>query len=329
MHLPRRPTNIAETVDIAADKAKYDSCAKKLLALKVVDAWILKYCVKEFYRYSIEYIINNCLPGEAEVSEHAVHQDQLNKSQRIDGDSKIILMNSESKSINEGTTYYDVRFTADVPDEEKSITLIINIEIQNDDHPGYELVTRGLYYCARMISEQHGTVFTGDDYGKIHSVRSIWICPDAAKSRQYSMFSYGIMENAVVGKSHVAKEAYELIEVMVLNLGDTDREPNNDILDFLSTLFSSTITSDKKKEILSKKYNIAMTADMESEVQSMCNLSDAIERRGIDKGIADEKHANIVAFLMRIPDIKMAADIFGVSEEEVRKIASEKGIIIG
>ena len=61
-------------------------------------------------------------------------------------------------------------------------------------------------------------------------------------------------------------------------------------------------------------------------IEELINDSKA---EGIDKGRNTEKHANIVAFLMRIPDIKMAEDIFGVSEEEVQRIASENGIIIG
>jgi flagellar biosynthesis/type III secretory pathway protein FliH len=39
--------------------------------------------------------------------------------------------------------------------------------------------------------------------------------------------------------------------------------------------------------VLSKKYNIAMTAELESEVQRMCNLSTAIENQGIKKGLAE------------------------------------------
>ncbi len=44
---------------------------------------------------------------------------------------------------------------------------------------------------------------------------------------------------------------------------------------------------DEKKNVLSKKYNIAMTAELESEVQRMCNLSTAIENQGIKKGLAE------------------------------------------
>ena len=44
---------------------------------------------------------------------------------------------------------------------------------------------------------------------------------------------------------------------------------------------------DEKKNVLSKKYNIAMTAELESELQRMCNLSTAIENQGIKKGRAE------------------------------------------
>ena len=113
---------------------------KKFLAFKAVDAWILKTGVKEFYSYSVDYISEHCMPEKVEISEHAVHQDQLNKSQKINGNKQITKMNSESSSVNEGTVYYDVRFTAIAPENDELITLIINLEIQTDDKPGYELV---------------------------------------------------------------------------------------------------------------------------------------------------------------------------------------------
>lgn len=53
---------------------------------------------------------------------------------------------------------------ARIPGEEGEVCVFINIEIQNKSGQKYSLVTRGLYYCARMISEQHGTVFTDMDY---------------------------------------------------------------------------------------------------------------------------------------------------------------------
>lgn len=280
-----RQTALAEAIDTVADKAKYDRCAKKLLSFKAIDAWILKTCVKEFSLFSVDYISEHCMSGEVEISEHAVHQDELNRGQRINSDEQVTKMNSESSSINEGTVYYDVRFNAIAPENGESITLIINLEIQTDDKPGYELVTRGTYYCARMISEQHGTVFMGDHYEKIQKVYSIWICPSTPDCRKNGMFRYHTIEDPVFGDAYVKKENYDLMEVVILNLGEPDNEADCGILNLLNTLFSPTVLPDEKKKVLSEKYNIAMTAELESEVQRMCNLGTAIENKARDEGI--------------------------------------------
>ena len=297
-----RQTDLAEAIDTVADKAQYDRCAKKLLAFKAIDAWILKTCVKEFYPYSIEYITEHCLTGNVEISEHAVHQDQLNRSQRVNGDEQVTKMNSESSSVSEGTIYYDVRFNAIAPANGEQITLIINLEIQTDDKPGYELVTRGIYYCARMISEQHGPVFTGEHYEKIQKVYSIWICPSIPNCRKNQMIHYQMMKNPVIGDTYVKEEAYDLMEVIILNLGEPENEADCSVLNLLNTLFSSSILPDKKKKVLSEKYNIAMTAELESEVQRMCNLSTAIENQGINKGRAEGRAegVDLMAKLIKI-----------------------------
>ena len=41
------------------------------------------------------------------------------------------------------TVYYDIRFKAYIPNTEEPVQLIINLEIQLNDTPGYPLVTRG------------------------------------------------------------------------------------------------------------------------------------------------------------------------------------------
>ena len=282
-----RQTDLAEAIDVVADKAQYDRCAKKLLAFKAIDAWILKTCVKEFYPYSVEYITEHCLSGEVEISEHAVHQDQLNRSKRVNGDEQVTKMNSESSSVNEGTVYYDVRFTAIAPTNEEIIKLIINLEIQTNDKPGYELVTRGIYYCARMISEQHDSVFIGEHYEKIQKVYSIWICPSTPECRKNQMTRYHMTKDQVIGNTYVKEQAYDLMEIIILSLGEPVNDADCSILNLLNTLFSPSVLPDEKKNVLSKKYNIAMTAELESEVQRMCNLSTAIENQGIKKGRAE------------------------------------------
>ena len=61
----------------------------------------------------------------------------------------------------------------------------------------------------------------------------------------------------------------------------------------LNTLFSPTVLPDEKKRILSEKYNIAMTVELESEVQRMCNLGTAIESKARDEGLAEGRNEGV------------------------------------
>ena len=322
-----RQTGISNTLDVAADKAKYDNCAKKLLAYKAIDAWILKCCTREFADYSIDYICEHCLSGSVEVAEHAVHQDHLNRNAKINGDDQIIKMNSESTAIKEQTVYFDVRFQATLPGEKEPITLIINLEIQNQDKPGYALVRRGLYYCARMISEQYGTEFVDEHYEEIQKVYSVWICPSVAVRRKNGILRYHTVEEAIYGRPYVQKEDYDLMEVVILNLGDARMENEYKILNLLNTLFSQEITPDEKKEILKNKFNIATTAELESEVQNMCNLSSAIENKGkeigrqegLQEGRQEQAKATAIRMNQKGLPIEVIADSVGFSIETVKE----------
>ena len=324
-----RQTQIAQMIDTTTDKAQYDECAKKLLSFKAIDAWILKKCTKEFSGYSIPYICEHCLKGDAEVSSKAVHQDQLDRDGRLNGDERIDPLNSEASAIMEQTVYYDIRFKATVPGGDERVQLIINLEIQKNDHPGYPLVMRGFYYCARMISEQYGTVFSNEHFEKMQKVYSIWICPDPAKKRKNGIFKYHTVEETIYGKPYVSPESYDLMEVVILNLGDTDKSSGYDILDLMNTLFSMDMSPAEKKRRLSQVYGIETTVEMEEEVVKMCNLSSAIEEKGIEKGIEEGiKQNSIKTAEMMIQDNEPVSKIMKyttLSIETLQEIAARLG----
>jgi hypothetical protein len=308
-----RQTNLAQTIDVAAARARYDECAKKLLSYQVIAAWILRSCVKEFSQNSVQYIMDNCLKEKPEISTRAVHQDHPDRQKLLDGDRMVDQENSEATGIKEQTVYFDIRFQASVPGATEPILLIINLEIQLDDAPGYPLVTRGFYYCARMVSEQYGTVFTGEHYEKLRKVYSIWICPDPAKKRRNGIFRYHTVEEEVCGTSSVDRENFDLMEVIVLNLGEADRSSSVEILDLLSVLFSTETSPEEKKKILSRDFHIAMTEELESGVKDMCNLSRALIDQGVQQGL--EQGEDLFAQLMqklfamdRAEDAKKAAE---------------------
>lgn len=307
-----RQTSIAQTLDIIADRAKYDECAKKLLTYEAVVAWILKSCTKEFSQFSVKYIMENCIDSRPVISNKSVHQDELDVSGSANGDKRIDGLNTEANAISEQTVYYDIRLKASIPGTPLPVQLIINLEIQSNDNPGYPLVTRGLYYCARMISEQYGTVFTKEEYDKIQKVYSIWICPDPVKKHRNGIFKYRTVEDAVHGTPYTKPDQYDLMEVVILNLGDAEKASELEILDLLNTLFSATISPDAKKKKLRDNFNIAMTEEFESEVAEMCNLGSALvqmgEQRGEQRG--EMNKAKETAFNLKE---------MGMSEENIAK----------
>lgn len=299
-------TNLSSALETSGNEVLYDNAAKSILANKIIVSRILKQCVEEFKDLDLEYIENNCLNDSIDVSTKAVHQDHPDK---------VTQLNSESSSIKEQTIYYDVKIRACIP-QEKPINLIINFEIQKKDNPGYALVTRGIYYCSRMISEQYGTVFTKSNYQDINKVYSIWICPEPAKKRENNIQEYEIKESCVLGSQKADKKQYDLLRVIILYL--TDKQSEKEIINLLNVLFSKE-NFEVKKEKLSKNFNIQMdeTDPLGKEVSNMCNLSELLieegEARGIAKGRAEGRIESSRKILINMKKS-------GYSYEEMSKI---------
>ena len=191
----------------------------------------------------------------------------------------------EDTTVTEGSITYDIQFRAIVPDTDEVVQMIINVEAQNDFYPGYPIIKRGIYYCARMISSQYGTVFTKSHYEKIQKVYSVWICMNPPKERNHTITGYSLTEKQYVGKVKEKEEYYDLMNAVMICLGGNGEETKNELLRLLDVLLSSDKDADEKKEILENEFQIPMTEKMEMEVETMCNLSDGVEQKGIEKGI--------------------------------------------
>ncbi len=282
-------TELANFIDSSDQKAQLDAVAKNLIKHRIILAKILKECVEEFNSFSLNYIVKNCFAGEVNVDEISVDQDVL------DADARIVGSDSEDASDSEGLIRYDIVFDAIVPDTERVIRTIINIEVQVDMNPGYAIITRAVYYLARLISRQKGTVFTNMDYQKIQKVYSIWICPDPLKKNMNSVAEYGFEQKRVIGHVNEPADNYDKMRAVIIslndtgldlndtgqNLNDSGRDSRSDIIRLLSALLSTSETVERRKQILEDEFHIPMTKEIEEEVQRMCNLGTAVEKKGI------------------------------------------------
>ena len=274
-------TTIAQGLRVTDDSAGYDAACKRVLSEKEILARIMKSCLEEYKDCVISDIVRKYIEGQPQVSAIPVLPDE---SSIISG------MDTEDKSVHEGTVTYDIRFRAIVPGSGERLALIINVEAQNDFYPGYPIIKRGIYYCSRMISSQYGREFTGQHYEKIKKVYSIWICMNPPKYRENSIVRYRLVEEALVGKSREPVRNYDLLTIIMLCLGGPDGENYSGVLRMLDVLLSSETNEAKKREILQNEYGIQMTRTMEQEVSVMCNLSKGVMEKGIAKGRA-EGHA--------------------------------------
>ena len=238
----------------------------------------MKSCLEEYRGSEISEIASKYIEGETQISEAAVHPDEEAGSLQIRG------LNTEDSTINEGTVTYDIRFRAIVPGTGERISLIINVEAQNDFYPGYPIVKRNLYYCCRLVSSQYGTEFTNSHYEKIKKVYSIFICMNPPNYRKNTINQYSIQEESLIGEFGDNVEYYDLLTGIIICLGDADDERSG-ILKLLEVLLSSERSTKEKKKILQEDFGIKMTQELESEVSEMCNLSEGVEQKGIAKGI--------------------------------------------
>ena len=321
----------AETIDKITDGAVENDCdaaCKRVLALKKISSRILKAVVAEYKDTDIDEIMQ--LIGDGEISQTSV-----------DADVPLIRMdNTEDSTLTEGTRFYDIKFTAAVPNSDEKINLIINIEAQKDYSPGYPLLKRGMYYCGRLLSSQYGTVFTGSDCGKLQKVYSIWICTNPDKAHRNTITRYEMTPCLIQGETSLTeaqkaneKSDYDLMSLVLVCLGglNGDHSTENDIIRLLSVIFSSEITSTDKKNILEKDYNIAMTESENKEVEAMCNLSSGYieygEARGIKKGRAegraDERAKIVKTMYEKSLSPKEIASLTNIYVEEVRRIIGE------
>ncbi len=236
--------------------------------------------------------------------------------------TKVQGMGNEDISQNEGTVYYDVRFNAIAPstEEHENIRLIINAEAQNRFKLKYPLTKRAVYYGSRLISAQHGTVFTKSDYQKLRKVYSIWICVNPAKKFRNTITRYSLKPETIIGNAVEAPENYDLINIVMVCLGKMEEWNDNNLIKFLGVLFQNELSAREKKDILERDFNIPMTETFESEVDDMCNLSQGVAEKAMQQG---RTHILIELVNDGVLTIEKAAEKAMMSVEEFRN-AMEK-----
>jgi hypothetical protein len=269
---------------IPSSEIKLDRQVKRVLACKPILSRILAEVVEECHGMSFEEV-EQCIEGDVMIDRVPVEP----------GLSSLEGLSQEDAEYGEGLVRYDLRTYLMLPGHKEPFLakILIDVEAQKDENPGYDLPLRGLYYGCRMVSSQLTREFSvqSDDprkYGNLKKVYSIWICTERAKCNANCIEKYSIQREMLCGTSK-DNPRYDLISVILVNLskdhdcGDTD----NELLRFLTDLFNDEMNVREKLNILQNKYHLPLTAEIEKEVSEMCSYTASVLERGLDQGRAE------------------------------------------
>ena len=304
--------SLARDLSIASVRVQYDDNIKNVLGNKVILAWILKNSTTEFCELTIESIVK-CIEGEPEISTVRVNPGETNSTEKIIGS------NNEDKVQAEGTVYYDIRFWAYAPKEENYVKIVLNLEAQKNFYPGYEIVTRGVFYGGRMISAQLDTEFEIPDYDGLKKVYSIWICVQAPDKIGNAISRYSLEKEDLVSGIPDKKDAYDKLSVVMICLNEK-MEAKTEFLELMNVLLSRKMSVDEKLKILEGKFNISMESKMEKELNLMCNLSDLVAEEAMEQGSKKERIAIAEKMFRRGWTVGDIADMLEESVDAIQDI---------
>lgn len=268
-------TNLAQAVEATNASSSYDTNIKFLLADKQILARILKYAVSEFKDMTIEDIMAN-IGDDIEIETRPLDAGLSNLG-RVNASS------TEDNVPGEGKIFFDIRFTA--YHIETEMKFLINLEAQRSSDSaklGYHLENRIIFYLARMISAQKQTEFFHSDYDNLKKVRSIWLCLNNSEDGD-SIEEISLNRNTVFGNKK-NKYDIDLMRGIIINIrnGKNIKDSQNTLISMLEKLLSE-ISVDEKKRILTEEFGMIMTTELEGRMQTMCNWSEAILERGMEK----------------------------------------------
>lgn len=260
---------------------KLDLQIKKVLACKPILSMILKEVVKECRDLTLEQMMD-CIEGNP----------QIEKVPMDPGWSNTIFGQSEEDFQNgEGLIIYDIRTYIRIPGrkEPEAVKILIDLEAQKEEKPGYDIPLRALFYCCRMISAQLNQEFTTrtDDpvkYGNLKKVYSIWICSHTAQVRANSIERYHISREMMYGHNE-DHPRYDIMEAIIINISKIHNkgENKNVLVSMLTDLLNEDLDKKSKLKAL-EKYGIPMTVEIEEEVDRMCTYTTYVAKTSEERG---------------------------------------------
>lgn len=302
-------TDIKMSVKATDTKAQYDNKAKQLLGHKIILAHILVNTVEEFKGRNPADVVQY-IEGEPHIGSVPIDGGVTN----VEKQEKVIGLNTENSEINEGMIRFDIIFYVRMQDGLSQI--IVNVEAQKAEPSSYDILNRAIFYVSRMISSQKGRDFVKSNYNDIKRVYSIWICMNMD---EHSMSHIHLTRDDIIG-SHNWKGDINLLNIVLVGLAEDlpEKTEKYELHRLLGALLSSKLNVDEKLDIIGNEFRIPLETDIRKDVSEMCNLSQGIEERGVEKGLAEAA----IRMYKKGYSIEQISDILAMDIERVKDIVN-------
>lgn len=170
---------------------------------------------------------------------------------------------TEFNDPKEGTVRMDTLFEVNIPGSNETISVLVNIEGQNNPRPGYPLEKRAEYYLARLISSQKGTFFKGEDYGNMRKTYSIWYILDPRAEDRNTVTRGSMVSYNVFGKERELP-SFDTFNIIFVNVGSYDSSLP-DPMAFASILFK--LPTDERNSLMKDRFNIYVDKLLSRELE--------------------------------------------------------------
>ena len=304
---------------MATDRdAQYDNSAKRLIAHKIVLAWILIRTVEEFK--GMEPLeVAALIEGIPYISAVPV-EPGLTNAVRFKNGKRLVGFNTENQEMNEGLVRFDIVFYVRMKDGLSQI--IINVEAQKDEPGEYEILNRAVFYVSRLISSQKERDFENSSYDDIKCVYSIWICMNMEEN---TMSHIHLTKEDLIG-SYEWKGNLDLLNFIMIGLAKElpEHDETYELHRLLGALLSRELTVDEKLDIIGKEYDIPLEENFRKDMSTMCNLSQGVKEEGIAIGRAEGEAGLITKMYKNGLSIELIASATDKTIEEVKTIIEGK-----
>lgn len=113
---------------VSEENLRCDTQCKKILSIKSILAWILKYSVSEFSDLSVSEILT-CIEDTPDISSIGVLPGSSKVKMAAAVPEAIMGLSNESKILHEGFITYDIRFSVSCPSPKGRIRLLIHLDL--------------------------------------------------------------------------------------------------------------------------------------------------------------------------------------------------------